>query len=30
MSFVADIEGIFEIELEHSAEPIGELRVKPD
>ena len=29
MSFRADIEGIFEIELEHAAKEIGELRVEP-
>ena len=29
MSFKADIEGIFEIELEHAGKPIGELRVNP-
>jgi len=29
MSFKADIEGIFEIELEHAGTPIGELRVNP-
>ena len=29
MSFEADIEGIFEIELEHSGTPIGTLKVEP-
>ena len=29
MSFKADIEGIFEIELEHSGTPIGTLKVEP-
>jgi hypothetical protein len=29
MSFDADIEGIFEIEFEHSGEQIAELRVEP-
>ena len=29
ISFKADIEGIFEIELEHSGTPIAELRVEP-
>ena len=27
--FPADIEGIFEVELEHSATPLGRLRVEP-
>jgi hypothetical protein len=30
MSFKADITGIFEIELEHSAQQLAELRVDPD
>jgi hypothetical protein len=29
MRFLADIEGIFEIELEESGMPLGELRVDP-
>ena len=30
MSFKADITGIFEVELEHSAQQLAELRVDPD